>query len=74
MKDDIRKKTCVIIRKNGRYLVGHVMGTDLLRWSESIYEAWRTRDPAKAKEIARKTGGVMVLFNQIVGQRKVIGA
>ena len=74
MKDDIRKKTCVIIRKNGQYLVGHVMGTNMLRWSESIYEAWRTRDRVKAGEVARKTGGIMVLFNPIVGQRKVIGA
>lgn len=74
MKDDIRKKTCLIIRKNGYYLVGHIMGTSMLRWSENTYEAWRTRDREKAEEVARMTGGVLVLFNPIVGKKKLLGA
>ena len=74
MKDDIRKKTCIVIRKNGEYLVGYIVFTDELRWSDSPYDAWKTRNKEKAAEVARKVGGVMVLFNPIVNQRKVMGA
>ena len=74
MKDDIRRKTCIIIRKNGEYLVGYIVFTDELRWSDSPYDAWKTRNKEKAAEVARKVGGVMVLFNPIVNQKKVIGA
>ena len=71
---DIRTKTCIIIRKNSEYLVGYIVYTKELRWSNSPYDAWKTRDREKAAEVARKVGGVMVLFNPIVNQRKVIGA
>ena len=71
---DIRTKTCIIIRKNSEYLVGYIVFTDELRWSGSPYDAWKTRNKEKAAEVARKVGGVMVLFNPIVNQRKVIGA
>ena len=71
---DIRTKTCIIIRKNSEYLVGYIVFTDELRWSDSPYDAWKTRNREKAAEVARKVGGVMVLFNPIVNQRKVIGA
>ena len=70
---DIRTKTCIIIRKNGAYLVGTILYSDDLRWSESQYAAWRTRDKELAREVARATGGVMVLFNPIVNQMKVMG-
>lgn len=73
MKNDIRKQTGIIIRKNGYYLVGKIVFSSDLKWSTSPYEAWRTRDRDKAAEIARKVGGVMVLFNPIVNQEKVIG-
>lgn len=71
---DIRRETCIIIRKDGEFLVGTILYSTDLRWSGSPYDAWRTRDREKAAEIARKVGGVMVLFNPIVNQRKVIGA
>ena len=74
MKNDIRKKTGIIIRKNSEYLVGYVIYTRELRWSTSPYDAWRTRNRERAEEVARKTGGVMVLFNPIVKQMKVMGA
>ena len=74
MKDDIRKQTCIIIRKNGRYLVSKKITCFELRWSESRNDAWRTRDREAAEEVARKTGGVMVLFNPVVQQVKVLGA
>jgi len=72
MKDDIRKQTVIIIRKNGEYLVGRILGSRDLRWSIYAHEAWRTRDRDKAARVARRTGGVMVLFNPIVRQMRVI--
>ena len=72
MKDDIRKKTCIVIRKNGEYLVGTILYSTDLRWSNSPYDAWKTRDKERAREIARKTGGIMVLFNPIVNETRVM--
>ena len=69
---DIRAQTCIIIRKNGEYLVGKIIFSDQLRWSRDTYDAWRTRDREKARRIARITGGVMVLFNPIIGKTKVM--
>ena len=70
---DIRSKTCIVIRKNGEYLVGYIVFTEELRWSESPYDAWKTRNIEKARRVARRTGGIMVLFNPIVNQTKVMG-
>lgn len=70
---DIRLYTCLVIRKHGRYLVGRILGSSDLRWSDSIYDAYRTRDREKAEALARKVGGVMVLFNPVAGQKKTIG-
>lgn len=72
MKGEIRKQTCIVIRRNGEYLVGKEMLNTGMKWSWSIYEAWRTRDIEKAREVARRVGGVMVLFNPIVNQKKLI--
>lgn len=65
---DIRRFTCLIVRRNGEYLVGRVMGSQELRWSRSPYDALRTRDVDAARQVARKTGGVLMLFNPVVGQ------
>ena len=43
-------------------------------WTQYTWNAWRTRDKGEAAEVARRTGGVMVLFNPIARQMKVIGA
>ena len=72
MRDDIRKKTCLIIRRNGEYLAGRILGSKDLRWSIYAHEAWRTRDRDKAEEIARRTGGIVMLFNPIVRQMRVL--
>ena len=72
MRNDIRKKTCLIIRKNGEYLVGRVLWSTDLRWSKSPYDAWRTRNRDKAEEYARRTGGIVMLWNPIVKQMKVL--
>ena len=72
MKDDIRKQTCIIIRRNGEYLVGRIVFSRDLRWSIYAHEAWRTRSRKEAEAVARAVGGVMVLFNPIVRQLRVL--
>ena len=69
--DYIRTQTAMIIRKHGRYLVGREMYEGPLVWSLSRYDAWKTRDREKARDIARKTGGIVVLFNPIIGQEMI---
>ena len=71
---DIRRETCIIIRKDGEYLIGTVCYSTDLRWSIYAYDAWRTRRKEDAERVARKVGGELVLFNPIVNQRRVIGA
>ena len=69
---DIRRETCIIIRKDGEYLVGTILYSTDLRWSWSPYDAWRTRRKEDAERVAGKVGGEMVLFNPIVRQMKAI--
>lgn len=69
---DIRMQTCIIIRKHGEYLVGKEYAGGGLKWSTSPYDAWRTRNVDRAREVALKTGGIMILFNPIVKQMKVM--
>ena len=72
MKDDIRKKTCCIIRRNREYLVGYVLWSQELRWSIYRHDAWRTRKKERAEDIAKMTGGIVMLFNPIVDQERVL--
>ena len=69
---DLRLYTCIIIRKNGEYLVGRVLGSSELRWSISPFDAWRTRDREKARTVARKTGGITILFNPVIGKTQIL--
>lgn len=69
---DIRRETCIIIRKDGEYLVGTILFSTDLRWSWSPYDALRTRRKEDAERVAGKVGGEMVLFNPIVRQMKAI--
>jgi hypothetical protein len=69
---DIRRETCIIIRKDGEYLVGTILYSTDLRWSWSAYDAWKTRRKEDAERVAGKVGGEMVLFNLIVRQMKAI--
>lgn len=71
---DIRTKTCIIIRKNRLFLQGKECFTNKTKWTQYRHQAWKTRDKERAAEIARKVGGVMVLFNPVADQVKVIGA
>lgn len=68
MKYNIRKATCLIIERDGEFLVG--MSGSLPRWSVSHYDAWRTRDKTQAFNVAWKVRGRLFLFNPIVGQLK----
>ena len=69
---DIREKTRLIVRRNGEYLVGRILGSRDMRWSQSPYDAWWTRDMAKAEDYARRTGGIVMLFNPVAGQLRVL--
>ena len=72
MKSDLKKATCLIIRKNSEYFVGTVLYSRDLRWSSSPYDAWQTRDREKAEKAALKLGGIVMLFNPVVRQMKVL--
>jgi len=64
---DIRKKTGIIIRKDGEYLVGiDIFGG--LRWSIYPWDAWITRRRDHALIVADKVRGERVLFNPVAGQ------
>lgn len=72
MKDDVRKATRLIIRKNGEYMVGRILYSRELRWSTSPNDAWWTRDMEKAENMARKLGGIVVMYNPVVNQIRVL--
>lgn len=65
---DIRTKTCLVIRKGNEFLVGRIIVSGELNWSNSYYDAFRTRNISKARYLAKRYGGVLMLFNPIVGQ------
>ena len=70
MKDDYKKKTGLIIRKDGQYLVGTILYSTDLRWSWSPYDAWITRSWEKARMVAGKVGWKIVMFNPAIRQMK----
>lgn len=65
---DIRLKTALVIRKDGKYLVGKIIYSNEMKWSDSPWDAWRTRIRAKARSVQEKVGGDIMLFNPITGQ------
>ena len=69
-REALRRETCIIIRKDGEYLVGTILYSRDLRWSYSAFDAWRTRDREAARRVARVVGGVLVLFNPIIGKTR----
>ncbi|MBP5727053.1 MAG: hypothetical protein J6Y48_08255 [Clostridia bacterium] len=72
MKDDIRKATCLIIRKNSEYFVGTILYSTDLRWSIYPYDAYQFRNRDKAEEYALKLGGIVMLFNPVARQMRVL--
>lgn len=72
---DVRRKTCLIIRRRNEFLVGRILFSSELRWSISLYDAWRTREKDSAKKLARVVGGDLYLFNPAIGEiRRFEGA
>ena len=65
---DIRIYTVIIIEKDGKFLVGKEMMSDDLRWSDSPYEAWKTRRKDKAYIVSYKVKGTRYLFNPVARQ------
>jgi hypothetical protein len=63
---DIRSATRLIIKRDGKFLVG-ASGL-FLRWSESPYDAWHTRNRTAAFNVAWKVRGLPYLFNPVAGQ------
>lgn len=68
---DVRLATCLIVRKNGEYLVGKKLYGEDLQWSNSPYDAWKTRNRDEAQYVAKKAGGILMLFNPVLGQLRV---
>ena len=69
---DIRRMTGLIVQRGKMFLVGTILYSTDLRWSDSPWDAWRTRDREKAKRVARRVGGELVLFNPVAGQIKTM--
>ena len=65
---DIRTKTGLIVEKDGEYLVACQIGTRVLVWRDSPWDAWITRNREDAKRVATVTGGELMLFNPVAGQ------
>ena len=72
MKDDLRKHTFIIIRKNGVYLAGRVFYSEQLRWTIYAHEAAKTRNKALAEKAAKRVGGIMLLYNDITREIRVL--
>lgn len=70
--DELRKRTCIVIRKDGEFLVGRICYSKELRWSIYVNDAWQTRNREAARWFAARTGGEMMLFNPIVGQMRAM--
>ena len=65
---DIRLQTGIIIEKDGEYLVCAVPYSNQLRWSASPWDAWITREMYQSERVAKRVGGVEMLFNPVAGQ------
>ena len=65
---NIRRHTCLIIKRGNEYLVGRILFSTEYRWSLSPWDAWTTRDWEDAETEAKQTGGDIWLFNPVAGQ------
>ena len=70
---DIRLSTVLIIKRGSQFLVGRIPYSLEYRWSNSPYDAWRTRERDSARTVARCVGGDLWLFNPVVGQLRETG-
>ena len=67
-KDELRKQTCLVIEKDGKYLAGYGQVIRMIHWDDHLTNAWKTRDTKEAMDAADKYGGRLMLFNPIVWQ------
>ena len=67
---DIRLSTVLIVKRGSQFLVGRIPYSLEYRWSNSPYDAWRTRERESARTVARRVGGDLWLFNPVVGQAR----
>ena len=68
---DIRLRTCCIIERDGHFF--RALGIDYLPcWSDSPWDAWRTRDLDAAHRVAWQFGCRVWLFNPVAGQLAVM--
>lgn len=65
-KDYLKKSTCLIIERDGEFLVSASWFG--VKWSVSPYDAWSTRDKMTAFKVAWKVRGRLFLFNPIAKQ------
>ena len=72
MSVDIRTYTRVIIIKNREYLVGREVFSRELKWSTSPWDAWWTRNVEDAAKVANSVSGMLVLFNPVIGETKMM--
>lgn len=70
MKDDIRLHTYLIIRRNGEYVGGRILGSKEIRWTIYAHEAAKTRNRQIAEIAARRVGGILMLYNDITGEAR----
>ena len=54
-----------IVRRNREYLCGRN------RWTIYRYDAWRTTNETLARDMARATGGIHMLFRPLTGDEKL---
>lgn len=69
---NIRRNTCLIIRRGQEYLVGRILYSTEYRWSSSPWDAWRTRNREDAEAEAQQVGGDLWLFNPVAGQLREV--
>ena len=65
-RNEIRRQTCLIIERDGEFLIGY--NGLYLRWGISPYDAWKTRDIEDARRVSGRFGGTIMLFNPVVRQ------
>lgn len=66
-RDYIRRRTTLIVEKDGYFLQGRSCLTGELIWTWSKYDAWQTRTLRDAARIALVLGGTLWMFNPLMG-------
>lgn len=69
---DIRECTVLIVKRGSMFLVGKIPYSAEFRWSDSAYDAWRTRKRETAENVARIVGGDLWLWNPVAGQLREV--